>query len=519
MVHHRKTAVITGAAGGIGRALCQGFIEDGYRVAALDLNAEALDVLMTEFGEGLEAFTCDLRCEAAIVATLEQIARRFGCINVLVNNAAVGPTMASTVDTTVSSFELALAVNAIGPMLMAREAIKYMGEQGGAVVNVASLAGLISNPKRNAYAASKAVVISMTRSLACEWAHRRIRVTAVAPGYVLTPMVEALAHDGKVDLGWARRRIPMGRLARPDEIAAAVRFVASERARYITGSVLTVDGGWACFNQPGDAHPPVAGVPAAETSRPTSAATQRVVVVTGGGQGIGQAVADTFRANGDNVIVLDQQPVAGGMQVDLRSEIAVCQAFADIERRYGRVDVLVNNAAIADTFMPAEAQSAEYIMNILNINLTAAFVCSREALKLMPQAGGVVIHLGSINSFRPFAPRHAYGASKAGIEMLSRCQAAELGAQGVRVVTLAPGYIRTAGTAKLEALGMIDAAKIRRRIPMGDFGQPQDIADAALFLASPAASYINGSTLYVDGGWTAFGNAGDAATLSDSEVA
>jgi NAD(P)-dependent dehydrogenase (short-subunit alcohol dehydrogenase family) len=181
--------------------------------------------------------------------------------------------------------------------------------------------------------------------------------------------------------------------------------------------------------------------------------------------------------------------------------------------------VLVNNAAIADAFMPVEAQSAEYLMNILNSNLTAAFVCSREALKRMPKGSGVVLNLGSINTFRAFAPRHAYGASKAGLEMLSRCQAAELGPQGVRVVTLAPGYIRTAGTAELEAQGKIDAAKIRRRIPMGDFGQPRDIADAALFLASPSASYVNGATLYVDGGWAAFGDAGDAATLADSEVA
>lgn len=515
----QKTVVITGAAGGIGQALCEGFAADGYRIAALDLNTEALGGLLLQLGEGHQAFTCDLGREADIVATLQQVARQFGRIDALVNNAAVGPTMAATADTTVAGFELALAVNAVGPLVMAREAVKYMGEQGGAVVNVASLAGLVSNPKRNAYAASKAAVISMTRSLACEWAQRHVRVTAVAPGYVLTPMVAALEQEGKVDLARARQRIPMGRLARPEEIAAAVRFLASDNARYITGSVLTVDGGWACFNQPGDAHPPVAGVPAAETSRPAIVNEGRVVVVTGGARGIGQAVANTLRANGDRVVVLDYRAAAGDVQVDLRSEQAVCQAFAEIERCYGRVDVLVNNAAIADTFMPAQEQSAEYLMNILNTNLTAAFVCSREALKRMPQAGGVVLNLGSINSFRPFAPRHAYGASKAAIEMLSRCQAAELGAQGVRVVTLAPGYIRTAGTAELEAQGSIDAAKIRRRIPMGDFGQPQDIADAALFLASPAASYINGATLYVDGGWTAFGDAGDAATLADSEVA
>lgn len=515
MTQQEKVVVITGAAGGIGRALCEGFVADGYRVAAVDRDGVALHALMMQLGAGHQGFTCDLSSEAQIVESVGRIASHFGRIDVLVNNAAVGPTMESTAQTSVEGFEQALAVNAVGPMLMAREVSRYMGDTGGAIVNVASLAGLIANPRRNAYAASKAAVLSMTRSLACEWAHRRIRVVAVAPGYVMTPMVADLERDGKVDLSRARQRIPMGRLARPDEIAAAVRFLASARAGYITGTELIVDGGWACFNQPGDAHPSVPLPPVAESQRDVSQSGPRVVVVTGGGRGIGAEIARSFRGHGDHVIVLDQE--AGDMHLDLRSEHAVCEAFAGIAERFGRIDVLINNAAVADTFMPAEEQGSDYLMNILNTNLTAAFVCSREALKRMPGNGSVIINLGSINSFRPFAPRHAYGASKAGLEMLSRCQAAELAEQGVRVVTLAPGYIHTAGTAELEAGGRIDANLIRRRIPLGRFGQPQDIADAALFLASGEASYINGSTLYVDGGWTAFSNAGDAAILSHEE--
>ncbi|MGO4840921.1 SDR family oxidoreductase, partial [Rhizobiaceae sp. 2RAB30] len=141
---------------------------------------------------------------------------------------------------------------------MAREAARRM-RPGGAIVNIASLAGVLGTPRRNAYSASKAGLISFTKSLACEWASRGIRVCAVAPGYVRTPMVAELERTGKADIPAVRRRVPMGRMCRPDEIARAARFLASPQARYITGSVLAVDGGWVSFNQPGDAHPPVDG--------------------------------------------------------------------------------------------------------------------------------------------------------------------------------------------------------------------------------------------------------------------
>lgn len=520
MTERNRVAIVTGAAGGIGRALCEGLAEDGYRVAAIDLAGTAVEEVAHGLGDAHGGFHCDLSSEEQIVATVADIFRQFGRIDVLVNNAALGPTMAATVDTGAADFRAALSVNLIGPMVMAREVAGRMGPEGGAIVNIASLAGIVSNPRRNAYAASKAGVISMTRSLACEWAGRNIRVCAVAPGYVRTPMVAGLERDGKADLARVRRRIPMGRMARPDEIAAAARFLASPSARYVTGTVLAVDGGWACFNQPGDAHPPVDGVPQAELSRPVPAVGPRVVVVTGGARGIGQAIAAGFAQVGDEVIVLDRSPGEGTDQytffeTDIASEQQVIDTFADIGRRFGKIDILVNNAAIADRFMPAAEQSAAYLASLLDINLTGAFLCAREALRLMPKPGGAIVNLGSINTFLPFAPRHAYGASKAGIDMLTRCMAGELGPDGIRVVTVAPGYIRTPGVAALEASGSIDAQKIRRRIPMGDMGRPGDIAAGVLFLTSPGASYINGSILYIDGGWTSFGNAGDAAEVDE----
>ena len=523
-----RIVVVTGAAGGIGRALTEILAHDGDIVVAVDLPGTGVIELARNLGGRHLGVECDVSRESDVLALFAKVDAEFGRLDALVNNAAMGPTMTPTVETSVELFRKTLSVNLIGPFVMAREAARRM-QPGGAIVNIASLAGVLGNPRRNAYSASKAGLISFTKSLACEWASRGIRVCAVAPGYVRTPMVAELERTGKADIPAVRRRVPMGRMCRPDEIARAARFLASPQARYITGSVLAVDGGWISFNQPGDAHPAVDGTPVDELNRPEPSTAPRVVVVTGGADGIGAAIAARFAAAGDTVVVADRNAAGAkaraeklgsphlGFEVDVADEASVVALFKDVVSRLGKVDILVNNAAVSDTFTPAIEQKPEHIEQLLDINLTGAFVCAREALKAMP-GGGVVLNLGSINTFLPFAPRHAYGASKAGIDILTRCMAAELGPKGFRFATIAPGYIRTPGVASLETSGRVDFKSVRRRIPMGDLGRPDDIADAAFFLASADASYINGSILYVDGGWTSFGNAGFASDLADQDT-
>ncbi|WP_428924808.1 SDR family oxidoreductase [Marinibacterium sp. SX1] len=533
----RRITLITGAAGGIGRALVAEFAGRGDRVLAVDLPGTGLDAVVAAHGGDHLALPCDLSDPAAIAALFDRIDDLGLGLDVLVNNAAIGPTMRPTIDTPTAELRAALGTNLVAPFLLAREAAARMprpgagngpGDRpGGAIVNTASLGGMISNPARNAYAASKAALISLTKSLACEWAGQGIRVCAVAPGYVRTPMVAGLEEAGKADLAAVRRRIPMGRLARADEIASAIGFLASPGARYVTGAVLVVDGGWMSFNQPGEAHPPVSGVPLAETARPVAPAGGRNVLVTGAATGIGAAIARRFARAGDRVILTDRDAAGLATEVraleaetgqeppsfvlDVTDETAVTAIFAHVAQEFGPLDVLVNNAAIADGFAPATDQGPDVLMRVLDVNLAGAFACAREALAAFAPGRGVILNLGSINTFLPFAPRHAYGASKAAIDMLTRCMAAELGPRGIRTATLAPGYIRTPGVAALEAAGRIDIDGIRRRIPLGELGRPEDIAEAAVFLASPGASYVNGAILYVDGGWTAFGNAGDAS--------
>ncbi|CDX57493.1 Uncharacterized short-chain type dehydrogenase/reductase y4vI [Mesorhizobium plurifarium] len=525
MMQTGRIVIITGAVGGIGRALVEILARDGDTVVAVDLPGSGVIELARGLGDTHLGLECDVSRKEDVIALYGRLEAQFAQIGVLINNAAIGPAMAASVDTAADTFRLALATNLIGPFVMASEAARRM-RPGGSIVNVASMTGVVGNPRRNAYAASKAGLISLTKSLACEWASRGIRVTAVAPGYVRTPMVAELEHAAKVDLKAVRRRVPLGRLARPDEIALVVRFLASTQASYITGSVLAIDGGWTSFNQPGDAHPPVDETPQAELCCPAEHTSARIVLVTGGAKGIGAAVVRRFAANGDTVVIADKDGAAAAELaawlrgkhpakcVDVTVESEVVALFEDMRARFGCIDVLVNGAAIADTLLVGTEQTPDHIEYLLDVNLTGAFTCAREAINAM-RDGGVILNIASINSFLPFAPHHAFGASQAGLDILTRCLAAELGPAGIRTATLAPGYIAMPDVAPLAKVGPIDMTTITQRIPMGRMGQPEDVADAAFFLTSSAASYINGSILYVDGGWTCFGDAGNACELDN----
>jgi NAD(P)-dependent dehydrogenase (short-subunit alcohol dehydrogenase family) len=182
------------------------------------------------------------------------VLERHGRIDALVNNAGVGEQARSTLEQQVDGFDRVLAVHVRGTFLASREAARAMLSQGsGAIVNIASIAGQAGIPGRNAYAAAKAGIAAMTRSMACEWARQGLRVNAVAPGYVRTALVDKLARDGALDTAAIERRTPMGRMARPEEIAEVIAFLASPRASFITGTTLNADGGWLALGAPDQA--------------------------------------------------------------------------------------------------------------------------------------------------------------------------------------------------------------------------------------------------------------------------
>jgi len=246
-----RVCVVTGGSRGIGAAICSSLGAQGGRIAILDrepgLGREAEARLRT-IGVDARFFEVDVTNEAAVIDAARHIKNTFGRVDVLVNNAGVsrlGPSMNFTLQDWRTSFD----VLATGVFLCSREFGKALRESGGgSIVNISSLNGLVAFPMRLAYSAAKAAVISMTKVLAVEWSGYSIRVNAVAPGMIETEMLKQVIDEGLIDVPSYMAHTPLKRFGRPEEIAEAVLYLASERASYLTGQVIVPDGGWTSFN-------------------------------------------------------------------------------------------------------------------------------------------------------------------------------------------------------------------------------------------------------------------------------
>jgi NAD(P)-dependent dehydrogenase (short-subunit alcohol dehydrogenase family) len=250
----KPAVLVTGGANGIGWAIAQRFAAADYRVAIADLDSDAAAARATELGGIHIGYGCNVSTEADVVDLVAKVLGEFGKLDALINNAGIGDSHLPTLEQNVDNFETILRVHLNGTFVASREAARGMIIQGGgAILNLSSIAGVTGLPKRNAYGAAKAGIIAMTRSMACEWARYGIRVNALAPGFVRTALVQKLEDAGRIDRARLERRIPMGRLAEPAEIAETAWFLCSPAATYVTGSVLSVDGGWHAFGDAGDA--------------------------------------------------------------------------------------------------------------------------------------------------------------------------------------------------------------------------------------------------------------------------
>jgi NAD(P)-dependent dehydrogenase (short-subunit alcohol dehydrogenase family) len=236
-----KVAIVTGAAGGVGGEVVRLLHEAGARVVAEDLNPAVADLatdrIVTVQGDVSQASTAD----AAVTAALES----FGQVDILVNNAARF-LMKGILDTSDEEWDDLLSVNVRGVFVHSRAALPHLAQrETSAIVNMASISGLVGLASQTAYCATKGAIVQITRQLAVEFAPQGVRVNAVAPGAIETPfLLDALPPDPEAILAAIAASHPLGRNSQPVEIAEVVAFLASDRAGFMTGAIVPVDGGF-----------------------------------------------------------------------------------------------------------------------------------------------------------------------------------------------------------------------------------------------------------------------------------
>jgi NAD(P)-dependent dehydrogenase (short-subunit alcohol dehydrogenase family) len=242
----KKVCVITGAGGGMGREATLLFSREGALVCAADVDQALVDKVADEAEGDVLALRCDVADENSVAAMYKATAERFGGVDVLYNNAGISPADDDSVlTTTVDAWQRVQDVNTKGVFLCCKHGIPYLLERGsGSVINVASFVAVVgAATSQISYTASKGAVLSMSRELAVQFARQGVRVNALCPGPVETPLLLRIFGDDPEALDRRRRHWPTGRLAKPTEIVQAALFLASDESSYVNGSTFLVDGG------------------------------------------------------------------------------------------------------------------------------------------------------------------------------------------------------------------------------------------------------------------------------------
>ena len=240
-----QVAIVTGAAQGIGRAIAERFLKDGVSLVAIDRNREGLDSLAASAPSKIATAVLDVTADDAPGRALALAKERFGRLDILVNNAGIGNSKSVHL-TTDAELDRFLNTNLRSVFRFTREALGAMSA-GASIVHVASTFGLVGNPNAAPYAATKAALVGLTRQMAADYGPKGIRVNAVAPGVIHTP----LTHERLDNPAFRRLMVdttPFPRIGKPEDVADAVRFLCSSEAGFVNGHVLVVDGGWSATN-------------------------------------------------------------------------------------------------------------------------------------------------------------------------------------------------------------------------------------------------------------------------------
>ncbi|WP_097884997.1 SDR family NAD(P)-dependent oxidoreductase [Streptomyces sp. st140] len=243
-----QVAFVTGASSGMGLATARAFAEAGAAVALADINEDAVNAAtkqLTDAGHKALALVCDVTDEDQVAAAVDRTVEAFGRLDMAYNNAGIMPPPTDAADEGADQFDRVQNINLRGIWASTKHELRHMREQGsGAIVNCSSLGGLVGNPGRAAYHATKHGVIGLTKSAALEYGSRGVRINAVCPGTISTPMVDAMVEGGELDRDQAEGGQAIDRFGTADEVAQAVLWLCSDGASYVTGIALPVDGGY-----------------------------------------------------------------------------------------------------------------------------------------------------------------------------------------------------------------------------------------------------------------------------------
>jgi NAD(P)-dependent dehydrogenase (short-subunit alcohol dehydrogenase family) len=244
-----KVALVTGAASGLGLATAQAFAESGATVVMADWHEKAVLSAVAELkarGHKALAIRCDVSDDAQVEAMVRETVATFGRLDAAYNNAGVQNVLAETADTTREDYERVMGINLRGVWSSMKFELQHMRKQGsGTIVNCSSLGGLVGGAERGIYHAAKHGVLGFTRSAALEYGARGIRINAICPGLIQTPMSDQMVATGQGEaLKAMEKSIPMARVGRPADIANAVLWLCSDAASYVTGQSISVDGGF-----------------------------------------------------------------------------------------------------------------------------------------------------------------------------------------------------------------------------------------------------------------------------------
>ncbi|MDF1566386.1 MAG: glucose 1-dehydrogenase [Spirochaetaceae bacterium] len=246
-----RTSLVTGGGSGIGRSFCHALGEAGAKVAVVDIDLSAAETVRDELltrGMQAVAIRTDVTSESDVTAMVERVVDKWGSLTIAMNNAGIG-IWRDSIDMTMEEWQNVININLSAVYLCAREEAKVMANSGyGKIVNTASMSGHIVNTPQNqaAYNTSKAGVLHLTKSLAAEWAAKGIRVNSISPGYTKTLLVEKLLEtpEGQSMLPKWLEKIPMNRMATPEDLQGAAIYLSSEASDYTTGSDIIIDGGY-----------------------------------------------------------------------------------------------------------------------------------------------------------------------------------------------------------------------------------------------------------------------------------